>query len=218
MLFPVTIVDNFFKDPDYIVNYAKSLDYEFTGVSPGARTKGLHEINYPFFNWTTVKALKLLYPDKNLKFNADVKFQRIPVNLEHDGWVHSDEPAELVIIVYLSKNNEVGTSFYRRKDKLLGKMVDRQDKKYGYFLNPHKNKKEIEKAKKQNNDGFEETINVKGVYNRCIMFDGSLLHAAHVFKGDPKEEDRLILITNLISMTNKDDKQIKYPIVECNRY
>ena len=59
MLFPVTIVDNFFEDPDYIVKYAKSLKYEDLDILPGSRTDALHNIDQEFFNWITSKSLKL---------------------------------------------------------------------------------------------------------------------------------------------------------------
>mgnify|MGYP003151237840 CR=1 FL=1 len=218
MLFPVTIVDNFFEDPDYIVKYAKSLEYENLRIAPGLRTKALHEVDQEFFNWITNKSLKLHYPDKELEFNAEARFQKVPVNLKHDGWVHHDEPSELTIVVYLSKHAETGTSFYRRKSPM--RFLDKQKLKYYYFENPNRNKKEtaeIEKAKKYNNDFFEETISVKGLYNRCIMFDSSLYHAAHVFTGNEKEEDRLIFVNVIFSLSN-NNKMLKYPVTECNRY
>ena len=218
MLFPITIVDNFFEDPDYIVKYAKSLKYENLDILPGSRTDALHNIDQEFFNWITSKSLKLHYPQEELSYQAEARFQKIPVNLKHDGWIHHDVPSELTCVVYLSKNTDTGLSFYKRKSPM--RILDKQELKYHYFGNPNRNKKEmaeIEKAKKFNNDFFEETINVKGVYNRCALFDSSLYHAAHVFTGNEKEEDRLIFVNVIFSISN-NGKMLKYPVAECARY
>ena len=67
------------------------------------------------------------------------------------------------------------------------------------------------------NDFFEETINVKGLYNRCTLFDSSLYHAAHVFTGDKEEEDRLIFVNVIFSITN-NGKMLKYPVTESFRF
>ena len=61
----------------------------------------------------------------------------------------------------------------------------------------------IEEAKKFNNSFFEETINIKGIYNRCVMFDASLFHAAQVFTGDPEEKERLIFVNAIFSISEK---------------
>ena len=54
MTYPITIIDNFFDDPDAIVELANSLDYYApeTGNWPGVRTKRLHECgeNCTIFN------------------------------------------------------------------------------------------------------------------------------------------------------------------------
>ena len=48
----------------------------------------------------------------------------------------------------------------------------------------------LKKQKEENNSYFNETINVKGVYNRLVTFDGNSFHAAHV----SLDKERLILI------------------------
>ena len=54
---------------------------------------------------------------------------------------------------------------------------NKQRLKFEYYYNPDMSKeklKEIEEAKKFNNDLFEETVNVKGLYNRIVIFDSSI--------------------------------------------
>ena len=47
---------------------------------------------------------------------------------------------------------------------------------------------------KNNNDQFEETINIKSKFNRFIMFDAAQFHAAQKFTENNVAEDRLTLI------------------------
>lgn len=216
MLFPIVIQDNFFEDPDFVVNYANKLKYEENiEKAPGLRTKPIHQFDQKFFSWITNKSLKLYYPDKDLEFSASAVFQKIPVNLKYDGWVHVDSPCELTALVYLNKHTKTGTSFYRRKTPMEFS-EENQKPKHEYFLDSNNNK-QIEEAKKLNNSSFEETINIKGIYNRCVMFDASLFHAAHVFTGESKEKERLIFINAIFSISDKG-RILKYPTVECKRY
>ena len=53
-LFPITIIDDFYPDPDSIVDFAKSQKYapSPTGAWPGIRSESIQEINpnmYEYF-------------------------------------------------------------------------------------------------------------------------------------------------------------------------
>ena len=49
----VTVIDNFFKDPDSIVEIANNLEFypNSDGAWPGRRTKLLHEVEPEFFEF-----------------------------------------------------------------------------------------------------------------------------------------------------------------------
>ena len=53
MTYPITIVDDFFEDPDAIVAMADELKYypPDRGNWPGVRTKQLHVVEERFFNY-----------------------------------------------------------------------------------------------------------------------------------------------------------------------
>ena len=53
MTYPITIVDNFFDNPDDIVELAKSFKYYSpdTGNWPGTRTKQMHLEDHRFFTY-----------------------------------------------------------------------------------------------------------------------------------------------------------------------
>ena len=63
MTYPITIVDDFFEDPDGIVEMAKSMKYYTpnTGNWPGTRTKNLHVEDKRFFNYFGQKLHLLFY-------------------------------------------------------------------------------------------------------------------------------------------------------------
>ena len=52
MTYPVTIVDNFFDDPDAVVEMAEGMQYynPNTGNWPGTRTKQIYVENSRFFD------------------------------------------------------------------------------------------------------------------------------------------------------------------------
>lgn len=216
MLFPSLIVDNFFDEPDNIVHFSKSLSFNSDGKSPGKRTKNLAQIDYSFFNWVNTKILALLYPQDitNIRYNALATFQKVPPNLKFNNWVHEDTSSQITAILYLSKNNNVGTSIY--KNKKLSSVLDlNQQIKYKYFIDSNiKDQRYLDDLNteyKNNQSNFEETLKVNGIYNRLFLFDSWNYHAAHKFVSKNNKLERLtyIVFFNDIYCANK---QLQYPI------
>ena len=106
MIWPTVCVDNFFSNPDAIVAYANKQKFESDNRSPGKRSPLLHETDFKFFRWSCLKILKIFYPHHfdNLNWKAKATFQKVPPNLDLDGWIHTDSDWELTAIIYLSKN------------------------------------------------------------------------------------------------------------------
>ena len=63
MTYPTTIIDNFFDDPDAIVEMAEGMKYYApdTGNWPGTRTKQLHIENHRFFTYFGQKIHNLFH-------------------------------------------------------------------------------------------------------------------------------------------------------------
>lgn len=212
MIFPSICVDNFFNNTDEVLKIAESCRYEKVNYIPGERSLPLHLTHKDFFNYLNLKILSVLYPneEKNIIYKAKSMFQKIPSNIDYDGWVHNDDKDMLTCIIYLTDSN-AGTSLYKPKNPFF--VQDGLDKdKHNFFENYEKyDTKELEKiknTKEQWNNYFTETVSFKGQFNRMICFDGSNYHAAHIHKGD---NDRLTLVSffNDISLL---DKKINYPI------
>ena len=64
MLFPNFVcVDNFFDNPEEVVNFSQKLEYFNETTCPGKRSKILHEVDYDFFNWVNLKICSVFYPN-----------------------------------------------------------------------------------------------------------------------------------------------------------
>ena len=68
MMWPTLIVDNFFDDPEKVINFflnnlAIKRDPQ-TPLAQETRTASLDKINKEFFDWSTKKIMMLLFPMK----------------------------------------------------------------------------------------------------------------------------------------------------------
>ena len=79
MTYPVTIVDDFFDDPDEIVELAESLKWypPETGNWPGLRTKQLHLENERLFNYIGEKIHHIFHDTIPTYWELQAHFQKI---------------------------------------------------------------------------------------------------------------------------------------------
>lgn len=188
----IKIIDNFFEDPDAIVEYAKGLNYKDTGNHyPGVRTDCLSKIDGEMYE----KIIKMfITPEIELPPNveADIRFQLSPPQWEL-GLVHKDDV--LTGIVYLNKHKDpeinTGTSFFVPKKKVedINLQID-----YKYYVIDEKHYPGYHKLVKQTNDQFYKTATADGLYNRAVCFSGDQWHAAEKFDLDKNGEERLTLV------------------------
>ena len=123
-VFPTSIFDNFYDDPDSVREYALSLEYKnWRGIYPGLRSKPLPEINKGFWQRSYHKVLSMFgdyYHTDDRNYTVESCFQKIsrfssdpedPINV---GYIHNDDPADLAAVVYLDKDPFInnGTSLY----------------------------------------------------------------------------------------------------------
>ena len=223
--FPVSVVDNFFSNPNKVVKFAKSLTYnQSNGFYPGKRTELIHKVNYDFFSNTILKVLSLFF-DLNttpLSFNnTAMQFQKIqPFNKKeknhilNKGLIHQDTNNTLAGVIYLNKKPDLnsGTSIYQEIKKDLKAEEYGKRKKLLYKIDQkklsHKNTKDYEKLIMECNQSFEEVINVKNVYNRLILYPGEYFHTGNYFTS----KERLTLVF-FIKMLNT---QSPLPIIRKN--
>ena len=174
--FPVTVLDNFFDDPDKVRAWALQQEYtsDPRGQWPGMRSKTIFELDESFFHVITRKVFSIFYDlsteDVNWIVNANFQI----INKEYEsGWVHTDDAvSQITGIIYLNPNANLnsGTSIYQQRKDLLQHNHAYLDKKRDSYLNKL-SIQDARKYKEEHNSQYEETIRVNNVYNRLICFD-----------------------------------------------
>jgi hypothetical protein len=196
---PITVLDNFFDDPDKVRDWALTLDYapDTNGKWPGLRSKSVHELDPAFFNTICTRFFCLFFntAKEKISWSVDMKFQLVDSKYG-SGWVHTDySDAQITGLIYLSPNSNLssGTSIYQEKKTVL---TQRQSFEHlgvkEQFYQSKTSFEEMEKYRQIHNSQYEETVRVSNVYNRLVSFDSHLHHAAQDFFGS--EEQRLTLV------------------------
>lgn len=149
--FPVICVDNFYRDPDLIRNFALSLEYKSMPdtMLGGKRTEALHNINKDFHDDFCQKFLSIFYNFKKeyIEYDVFTYFNMMdPLDPDADRFTvpHSDDDAIAAGLIYLTPNANMdcGTKIYRA-----------------------------------NLDGTSTvTAEFKNIYNRFIMYDAMEIH------------------------------------------
>ena len=198
--FPVVIVDNFFKNPNKVRNFALHQEFKRDEKSnyPGLRTDCLSVIEPSLHNEFLKKFFSIYYDFRfeQLNWIVEAKFQKTGNDFD-TGWVHYDGDNytnnKVAGIIYLSPNAPLqsGTSIYKEKNNVLIPSINAQAKYSHYYSNG--NSEELKNLKEQEKEQFDETINVSNIYNRLISFDADEYHAAQNYFGQDNES-RLILV------------------------
>ena len=199
-IFPTTSINNFFKEPDKIVEYAKKLKYKKskTGSYPGERTENLSKINYELFNSTIYSILSMYYEDLEsigysdtyLGFHKIKPYSKSLKDIKNKGWIHHDGVA-LGGLIYLNKKSypESGTNLYTPKKEPVENENAIKTKLDFYKKNLSQYKKEM--ASMENK--FTQTHTFNNIYNTLVAFDGFQWHSVDNIYCNPKE-DRLTLV------------------------
>ena len=200
--FPVA-VDNFFDDPEALVDYAKSLPMESDpeGRSPGKRSKQLWEIDEVLHNTIVLKILNCYYDLDYLDISwssAKMVFQEIPRfsknknDIRNKGWIHQDDLYEdkLGGLIYLTPNIDLdsGTSLFGVKSNKSRHDEDPQIHKYPQYKSGQIDREKYEKDYIKLEENYFEKIRFQNLFNRLIMYDTSEWHRANSYwNGDGKD-------------------------------
>jgi len=198
-MFPTVIVDDFFPNPDKVVEFGMKQEFfpSTDGSWPGKRTNPIHELDRNLFGFISHKIHGFFF-DEIDQYIMDMRFQKISpyhddqYNLKNRGWIHRDDNVYFGGIIYLNKNpdDNTGTSLYEEKN--------------GYSFNSHAYNPEMhkrylgqdiadevyEESYLSISNQYVETVNVKNVYNRLLMFNSKQWHGAQTFG---KTQDRLTI-------------------------
>lgn len=192
-LFPITIIDNFYSNPDEVREIALQQEYSLSenGAWPGERSiKNLDAINPDLFQFFSKSILSIFYPPEyRIGFDIVTCFQKItprhnekyhPKNM---GWIHNDG-CLFGGLIYLTKNPEkdTGTSIYTENNTYFQyRMEDSMFMRDDYLGRLDIADDEYSKVHENTLKNYNETIKVENVYNRCVLFGGNNHHAAQSF-------------------------------------
>jgi len=216
--FPVC-VDDFFDDPERIVNYAKSLPKkpDPEGTWPGKRTELLWKIDKDLATAILLKIMSCYYDltYQNVSWKrVNMCFQETPAycktknDVRNKGWIHFDasEDFEIAGLIYLTPDIDLdsGTSLFKLKKQ--------NDEKYRpdpiswprQMLHRNKNgvtgyeeefdEEYFTKKYKEHENLFIEKTRFANIYNRMIMYDTNEFHRANSYYNDAGKDARLTLV------------------------
>ena len=189
--FPTTIVDGFLDNPDALRDFAlkQNFNKDDTGRWPGLRTYSLSTISSVIFNDFCQKILALYFTaEQTYDYNIESSFQVVNKNF-NTGWVHKDTSI-ITAMLYLTPDSISGTSLYLKKNISYDDNTFNSDRIASYNIGT-----DDVNARILHNQNYEECVNVKGIYNRLLIFDSNNYHAAHDFFGSSKEDSRLTLVS-----------------------
>lgn len=195
-LYPVTIIENFYENPDAVRTFALSQKYQFrrdiknaTYVFPGCRTKDLSLINKPLYDNACKKIVAAFHNDEHdyMRWAMTTSFQSVGAEFER-GVIHTDHNTIFAAVLYLTPDAPLnsGTSLFRPN-----KHFD-ADK---YELALQENDKRFKAGKiamdTSYHSMFDEIVRVNNVYNTLILYEGRHYHAANQFFGEALKDSRL---------------------------
>ena len=189
MNYPVTIIDNFFADPDAVVKMASEFEYfeDKSGAWPGKRTRSLFDLNEEFARCFAEKLFTVFYRQVPNYIQLDLTFQIVnPFDESRNGgWIHADCPCHFGGIVYLTKDPDpdTGTSIYTPNN---GYYAIKNEIKEMHYRGEDVHSTLYETAYNHMKENFTETVNVSNVYNRLMMFDGATFHGVRTFGNKPR--------------------------------
>lgn len=202
---PITIVDQFFQDPSLIVKAAHKLEYykPSDGAYYGERTANLWEVDRVLASYIITQVLQLIVKVTNkeaVKVDSEIRFQRMPASKEgfDKGWVH-DDGGLATALIYLQEDPDInaGTSFFTP-------VVDEVDMTASLFKHKFYSMgvtEGYEKIFNKHQNQFVETIKVSNVFNRCLLFGESQLHAGNY----SITHDRLFLLVRIKGILTDND-------------
>jgi hypothetical protein len=194
-LYPVTVISDFYDDPDEIRKYALAQKYTYchemqgiTYVFPGSRTKELKDLSFSLYEKICKRLISVFHiPEHDvMRWQIRTSFQIVEAEYG-SGLIHQDQNTVFAGVLYLTPNAPLdsGTSLFRKNDTynqaLYDQLINENDEHF-------KKKEPIDFTYHQM---FDEVVRVNNVYNTLILFEGDIHHCANNFFGDTKNNARL---------------------------
>ena len=220
MPYPLVIKDNFFSDPDSILELCNQFDCNRSHVNfPGLRTNYLSNTNKKLFLSIANRIFALIHDSLPSHYKMDIEFQKIDPFVKDDkwdkknrGWVHKD-CCLFGGVIYLDKNpdKDAGTSIYKSKDGFdVPSTYESQLLKEKHFAGGQIYDEEYNKAYDVTRNQYEETLRIPNLYNRLVLIPGDKPHGVTTF-GDKERNTIVFFCYSLMGVSLPEYK--KNPLV-----
>jgi Family of unknown function (DUF6445) len=223
--FPITVIDDFYTNPDEVRQLALNQKYRYNyeqqtpNIYPGQRSDELNIIDKAFSDkfWSKIFSVffDLNYQHYTMKCEVSSCFQLITEDYETD-WIHQDGTV-FSGVIYLTPDAplDCGTSVYKSNSNYdFHRNGELGNIKYDFY---HDNIKpnNYTDSRMELNSMFTETVAVNNLYNRAIIYDGTLFHGAKKFFGNTLATARLTQVFSLIALDTADQA---YPLRRLKQY
>jgi len=195
-LYPVTVVENFYENPDAIRKFALAQKYKFRHeqtdinyVYPGCRTKDLYALDSSLYEKVCKKLISVfhIHEHDHMRWAISSSFQSVSEEYKQ-GVIHTDTNTIFAGVLYLTPDAPLnsGTSLYKKN-------VTFDQEKYTQALEQNdENFKANQKVMATDyHSMFDEVVRINNVYNTLIMYEGETFHAANNFFGTTLKNSRL---------------------------
>jgi hypothetical protein len=217
--YPITVVDDFYENPDEIRKFALAQkykhcfeikDYPFT--FPGSRTEDLSIIHPELFQKACHKLTSLFHNFEHdvLRWQISTCFQSVTKDFVR-GVIHHDENTVFAAVLYLSPDpsENSGTTLYKE-----GKSFDQSKYESALKANDDRFRKN-QPVDTNYHQMFDEIVTVQNIYNSLIFYEGQHHHSANKFFGDSLENSRLAQV--FFSHRVDARKETAFPLVRSKK-
>lgn len=214
-LYPVTVIENFYEDPDAIRALALAQKYAFCHerqkieyVYPGCRTKDLFDLDKALHEKICNKLISIFHNTEYdyMRWAISTNFQSVTEEYK-DGVIHTDQNTIFAAVLYLTPDAPLnsGTSLFKPN-----KSFDEEAYQKALKDNDVRFKSGEIIMDTSYHSMFDEVVRVNNVYNTLILYEGQHYHAANKFFGKTMADSRLAQVFFI----NKIDaqKQSVFPL------
>ncbi len=194
-LYPVTVIDDFYDNPDVIRKFALAQHYTYRHetkdlgyVYPGCRTKDLFELDPKLYALVCKKLAAVFHNTEHdvMRWVVSSSFQIVGKEYGH-GLIHQDTSTIFAGVLYLSPDAplDAGTSLFKKNknydEAIYKKQIKDNDERFS----------QNQPICFDYHNMFDEIVRVNNVYNTLILFEGDIHHCANNFFGSTLEDSRM---------------------------
>jgi hypothetical protein len=194
----VLVIDNFYKDPDKVRNFALNQEFKNCkeaaagGNWPGRRSQFLHNLSHELSEDFHNTFLGNLLENNPIKYKGyiETNFQ-LCYESDGDSWVHYDTPpwpCTHVGVVYLHPNPPAnsGTLIYEFDESYRTEFEEyaKENSNLWFKLNRDQDSEEFSKF-------FKQSMEIPNKYNRAVIYGPHMWHKSDRYFGNSLETGRL---------------------------